>query len=88
MVEAMGFGVPVVAFGAAAVPETVAGAGVVLGDKSPVVVAEAVRRVVVDAGVREELVVRGRRRAEELGLAASTVRMRDALAPVLSGALG
>jgi glycosyltransferase involved in cell wall biosynthesis len=83
VVEAMGFGVPVVAFGAAAVPETVGDAGLVLGDKSPVVVAEAVRRVVVDSGLREELVVRGRRRAEELGLAASTARMREVLTPVL-----
>ena len=86
VVEAMGFGVPVVAFGAAAVPETLAGAGVVLGDKSAVSVASAVARVVSDVGVREELVARGRVRAAELGLVASSARMREVLAPLLEQA--
>jgi len=85
VVEALGFGVPVVAFGAAAVPETLAGAGLVLGEKSPGVVAEAVVRVLSDAGVREGLVARGRVRAGELGLAASTERMRHTLQPLLDG---
>jgi glycosyltransferase involved in cell wall biosynthesis len=83
VVEAMGFGVPVVAFGAAAVPETLAGAGVVLGEKSPVSVASAVLRVLSDVGVREGLVARGRVRAAELGLAASSARMREVLVPLL-----
>ena len=81
VVEAMGFGVPVVAFGAAAVPETLAGAGLVVGDKS--VVAEAVVRVLSDPVVCEGLVSRGRVRAQELGLAASTASMRAVLAPLL-----
>ena len=83
VVEALGFGVPVVAFGAAAVPETLAGAGLVLGDKSPGVVAEAVVRVLSDPVVREGLVSRGRVRARELGLAASTASMRAVLQPLL-----
>ena len=36
LAEAMGHGVPIVAYGVTAVPETVAGAGLVLPDKSPV----------------------------------------------------
>jgi glycosyltransferase involved in cell wall biosynthesis len=83
VVEAMGFGVPVVAFGAAAVPETLAGAGLVLGEKSPGAMAEAVLRVLSDEVVREGLVQRGRTRAAELELHASTSRMRDALRPLL-----
>ena len=85
VVEALGFGVPVVAFGAAAVPETLAGAGLVLGEKSPGVVAEAVVRVLSDSVVREGLVSRGRVRARELGLAASTASMRAVLQPLLRG---
>ena len=85
VVEALGFGVPVVAFGAAAVPETLGGAGLVLGEKSPGVVAEAVVRVLSDSVVREGLVSRGRVRAQELGLAASTARMRTTLQPLLGG---
>ena len=48
IVEAMGHGVPVVAYGVAAVPETVADAGLVLPDKEPLRFAAAVHRVVVD----------------------------------------
>jgi glycosyltransferase involved in cell wall biosynthesis len=87
VVEALGFGVPVVAFGAAAVPETLGGAGLVVGgggvEKSVGVVAEAVVRVLSDPVVREGLVSRGRVRAEELGLSASTARMRATLQPLL-----
>jgi glycosyltransferase involved in cell wall biosynthesis len=87
VVEALGFGVPVVAFGAAAVPETLGGAGLVVGgggaEKSVGVVAEAVVRVLSDPVVREGLVSRGRVRARELGLSASTARMRATLQPLL-----
>ncbi|MFT7610178.1 MAG: glycosyltransferase involved in cell wall biosynthesis [Candidatus Aldehydirespiratoraceae bacterium] len=86
VVEAMGFGLPVVAFGSSALPETLAGAGVVLGEKSVGVVASAVVRVLSDSVVREGLVARGRRRAEELGVVASSARMREVLQPLLNGA--
>ena len=86
LVEAMAAGVPVVAFGAAAVPETVGSAGVVLGDKSPVVVAEAVLRVVSDEGVRRALVEAGLARVAELGPEVAGARMREVLAPVLAEA--
>jgi len=88
VVEALGFGVPVVAFGAAAVPETLAGAGLVVGgsgEKSLGEVVEAVVRVLSDGSVREGLVSRGRVRAGELGLAASTEQMRRRLQPLLDG---
>ena len=46
VVEAMELGVPVVAYAATAVPETLGGAGVLLDDKDPLVVAVAVDKVV------------------------------------------
>ncbi len=49
LAEAMGHGVPIVAYGVAAVPETVAGAGLVLPDKAAVPFAAAVGRVLTDA---------------------------------------
>ena len=49
LVEAMGHGLPVVAYGVAAVPETVGDAGLVLPDKEPLRFAAAVHRVVADA---------------------------------------
>jgi glycosyltransferase involved in cell wall biosynthesis len=70
----MGHGVPIVAYGVAAVPETVAGAGLVLPDKSPVPFAVAVSRVLHDATLRATLARAGTERAERFDLAASTRR--------------
>ena len=55
LVEAMHHRLPIVAYGATAVPETVLDAGIVLASKSPVLVATAVQRVLSDAALREEL---------------------------------
>ena len=72
--EAMGHGVPIVAYGVAAVPETVAGAGLVLPDKSPVAFAAAVGRVTSDPELHSVLARAGRARAAEFDLDASTRR--------------
>lgn len=74
LAEAMGHGVPIVAYGVAAVPETVGGAGLVLADKSAVPFAAAVGRVLRDARLREILSSAGLRRAAGFDLAASTRR--------------
>ena len=86
LVEAMAFGVPVVAFGAAGVPETAGGAALVLADKSPAVVAEAIARVVDDSQVQASLIERGRARAAELSGPQAADRMRSVLEPLLAGA--
>ncbi len=85
LVEAMAWGVPVVAAAAAAVPETLGGAGVLLTDKSPVVVAAAVERVLVDVGLREGLVNRGLERAQELGPGPTRDRLRELFTALLAG---
>ncbi len=72
--EAMGHGVPIVAYGVTAVPETVAGAGLVLPDKSPVAFAAAVGRVTSDPELHSVLARSGRARAAQFDLAASTRR--------------
>jgi glycosyltransferase involved in cell wall biosynthesis len=64
IVEAMALGVPVVAYAAAAVAETVGDAGLLLDNKDPLLVACAVERVVSDAPLRSELVSAGRARAQ------------------------
>jgi glycosyltransferase involved in cell wall biosynthesis len=53
VLEAMELGVPVVAYAAAAVPETLGGAGVLLDDKGPLVVAEAVDKAVRPGPARD-----------------------------------
>jgi len=69
VLEAMELGVPVVAYAAAAVPETLGGTGVLLGDKDPLTVAEAVEKVVRPGPARDHLVSAGRDRAAMFSLA-------------------
>jgi L-malate glycosyltransferase len=68
VVEAMHFDVPVVAYAATAVPDTVADAGLLLIDKDPVVVATAVERLRSDVSLRQSLVEAGRKRAEHFSI--------------------
>ncbi len=84
LVEAMGHGVPVVAYGVTAVPETVGDAGLLLPDKSPLPFAAAVHRAVTDAALRRRLVTAGTRRAASFDLGASTRRFVD----LVLGAIG
>jgi glycosyltransferase involved in cell wall biosynthesis len=62
LVEAMAFDLPVVARAAAAVPETLGDAGLLLGSDDPLVWAAVVDRVIRDGGLRRLLIERGRRR--------------------------
>jgi glycosyltransferase involved in cell wall biosynthesis len=62
LLEAWQHGVPVVAYSAAAVPETLGDAGLLLTEKDPCTVAAAVARVATDAALRSALVDAGRRR--------------------------
>jgi glycosyltransferase involved in cell wall biosynthesis len=65
LVEAMAFGLPVVATASAAIPEIVGDGGLLLPSTAgPTLVAEALVRVVDDEDLRRDLADRGRRRAE------------------------
>ena len=66
LLEAMSHRVPVVAFAAAAVPETLGDAGLLIHNKSPVTVACGVRRLLVDEQARRRLAHAGRRRVDSL----------------------
>jgi glycosyltransferase involved in cell wall biosynthesis len=79
LLEAMVLGTPIVAYAAAAVPETVGLAGALLDDKDPLVVAEAVADLLGDPGRRAGLVDAGRRRAEEYSLAVTSKRLVSTL---------
>lgn len=82
--EAMAHDLPVVAYGAAAVPATVADAGVILRDKTPAVVATAVHRVLSDAGLRTALTTNGRRRIQDFRLAATTEKLRSLISDLVA----
>jgi glycosyltransferase involved in cell wall biosynthesis len=77
IVEAMGHGVPVVAYSASAVPETVGDAGLLLATKDPLRFAAAIHRVATDAELRRRLSEAGRRRVDAFGLAASAAHFVD-----------
>jgi glycosyltransferase involved in cell wall biosynthesis len=83
LAEAMGHGIPIVAYGVTAVPETVGPAGLVLADKAPGTFAAAVQRVLRDPALRAHLSAAGRARAAQFDLAASQARLvslvRDAI---------
>lgn len=79
IVEAMGHGLPVVAYGAGAVPETVGDAGLVLADKEPLAFAAAVARVLDDVPLRRHLRAAAGRRLGDFDVRRSTDRFVEAV---------
>ena len=83
--EAMSFGVPVVAIGTGAIPETLGGAGLVLpADAGPVLLAEALVEVLSNGELRDGLVARGRERVAQI----ESARPVDACVALLRDRLG
>jgi glycosyltransferase involved in cell wall biosynthesis len=79
-VEAMATGVPVVASRRAAIPSTVADAGILVDDPDdPMLVAGVVQRVLTDAALRRVLLGRGMSRAKQLSAATSLPQLVHAV---------
>jgi glycosyltransferase involved in cell wall biosynthesis len=83
LIEAMAFGLPVIAYDAGAVAETLRGGGILLREKRPEVVAELLGRVQEDGILRAEVL-----RTQERALAAVraidfSALLQERLAPVL-----
>jgi glycosyltransferase involved in cell wall biosynthesis len=74
---------PIVAYGAAAIPETLAGAGLVLDDRAPATVATAVHRLVTDQALRDQLVAAGRVRLADFALPRTSARLTDVVTGLL-----
>ncbi len=79
LLEAMHAGLPIVAYAAAAVPETLGAAGLLLPTKAPVEVAVAVARVVHDARLRAALIAAGRSRLADFALERTSARFLAAI---------
>jgi len=79
LVEAMYFGLPIVAYRAAAVPETLADAGLLFDEKDAPVMAEAVREVLENHALRQSLIKKGKARLKAF--------TENAVAPILKGYL-
>ena len=79
LLEAMHFGLPIVAHAAGAVPETLGDAGLLLTSKRPGEVAAATHRVVADDALRRRLVDAGRRRLAAFGSTGVRARFVEVL---------
>ena len=80
LVEAMAADVPVLAYAAGAVPETLGGAGFVFSPKHLEFAAEMVGSLVYDRGVRTEIIAGQRRRLAAFARPRVEARLRDVLA--------
>ncbi len=65
LVEAMYLGVPIVAYDSSAVGETLGGAGILLSEKDPRIVAEAIDMVISDEKLRIEMVEEEKKRLKD-----------------------
>lgn len=63
ILEAMKLGLPVIAYNAAAVPETLGSAGLLINNKSPIIVATAIERVITDQNLSKSMTAAGEQRA-------------------------
>jgi glycosyltransferase involved in cell wall biosynthesis len=82
VLEAMSFSVPVVAYIAGAVAETVGDGGLLLEDRDPLVWAELAWRMANDDRVRERFISAGLRRLEDFSDAAISAQLVGALATI------
>lgn len=65
LTESMFFNVPIIAYNSTAIPYTLKDSGVVIDDKDPVVVAEAMNKVVTDEAFRNEVVEKQKERLKD-----------------------
>jgi glycosyltransferase involved in cell wall biosynthesis len=85
LVEAMLFGLPVVAYDAGAVRETLRGGGLLLNDKSPELVAEVLDQVTHGRNLRRAVVASQQRAAAAIRATDFGALVLDRLRPVLEG---
>jgi glycosyltransferase involved in cell wall biosynthesis len=85
LLEAIAAGVPVVARGAGAVPETLGGAGLVLADGDLALAAECLHELTTSRETRAGLADAAERRLAELRPELIRPRIRSALEPLLEG---
>jgi glycosyltransferase involved in cell wall biosynthesis len=83
LLEAMHHRVPIIAYTAAAVPETLGDAGLLLDNKEPYTIAEGVHRVLTESALRRQLIDAGSRRLHEFDLEHSKRKLLDAIVPVV-----
>ena len=84
LVEAMSYGLPVIAYDAAAVPEVVCEAGIILTDKRPANIATAIEFVLNNESLSNDLRLRGMVAARKYDVGETQKVMWDALKDYLN----
>ena len=83
LLEAMHHRLPIIALGVTAVPETLAGAGLVVPSEQPSLVAAGVQRILGDAAVRDALVTRGLERLGDFELTRTRATWQAAIEAIV-----
>jgi len=76
LLEAMNFDIPVLAFKAAAVPDTLGGAGVLVNEKRYDIIAEMVEMLVKDQHLRQSVIQKQRKRLAQLAPQEAEITLR------------
>lgn len=84
LIEAMYFGLPVVAYGSSAIGETLGDAGLIVNEKVHAQIAELVSIACAQGEVREELITQGRQRVESFGLSEFARKLDEVILKPLS----
>ena len=82
--EAMASGAPVITSNVSSLPEVVGDAALLIDPLNPSEIADAMRRVLMDSDLREDLRQRGRRRVQEFSWERSVRRVREIYDEVLA----
>jgi glycosyltransferase involved in cell wall biosynthesis len=82
--EAMASGTPVITSNVSSLPEVVGGAALLIDPLDPAAIAEAMRRVLMDSDLREDLRRRGLDRVREFSWERSVRRVREIYEEVLA----
>lgn len=85
LVESMYFGIPIIAYLAGGIPETLGGAGVGLRGKDPEEVAEIMGLILEDEELRKKIVAEEKKRVQDFALERNQERLKAHLVPFLEG---
>ena len=70
LVEALSFGVPVLAYASSAVPSTLGGSGVLLKEKDPILAGEMMHRILSDEALRQQVLQKQKERLQDFSFEA------------------
>ena len=85
LIEAMYFNVPIIAFRSTAIPETLGGAGILLEDKQPEIVAAEMEKLLSDRKLREEILKRQRDRLQFFSYESVNKILKDTILKIVGG---